>query len=113
MQQRSFILTAGALALTVILAPTSSFARDEEAIRQGEKPTSQHGVQGSHDAGMAKMPTTAAEFVQHAAAAGMAEVALGKMALAKATDTDVKEFAQKMVDDHSKANAELTSLAKS
>lgn len=110
---RYFILTAGAVALAVVTAPTRTFARDDESIRQGEKPSAQHGVQGTQDAGMAKMPTTAAAFAQHAGQAGLAEVALGKLAATKASDTDVREFAQKMVDDHSKANAELASLAKS
>lgn len=62
---------------------------------------------------MAKMPTTAREFVTHAGQDGMAEVALGKIAVERAQDADVKQFAQKMVDDHSKANQELTSLARS
>ncbi|MEO7436373.1 MAG: DUF4142 domain-containing protein [Candidatus Binatia bacterium] len=108
------IVTASALALAVIAATTPSFARDEQSIRQGAEPSAKHGVQGAHDAGMGKtLPTGAQDFVEHAAEGGMAEVALGKLAVSKATDQDVKEFAQKMVDDHSKANAELTSLAKS
>ena len=41
----------------------------------------------------------------------MAEVALGNLAKDKASDPDVKKFAQKMVDDHSKANVELKKLA--
>jgi len=110
----SSIVTAGALALAVLGASTPSFARDDQAIRQGEEPSVRHGVQGAHDAGMGKtLPTGAKDFVEHAAEGGLAEVALGKIATAKATDEDVKQFAQRMVDDHSKANAELMSLAQS
>ena len=50
-------------------------------------------------------------FAMKAAQANMAEVELGKLALQKAMSDDVKKFAQMMVDDHSKANGELTSLA--
>lgn len=51
------------------------------------------------------------KFVKDAAAGGMEEVELGKMAVAKASSPDVKSFGQKMVDDHSKANDQLSQLA--
>jgi len=44
---------------------------------------------------------------------GMAEVDLGKLAADKASNSDVKQFAQRMVDDHGKANDELKSWASS
>lgn len=50
-------------------------------------------------------------FMNTAAAGGMAEVKLGKMAEQKAQNADVKAFAQKMVEDHSKAGDELKQLA--
>lgn len=51
------------------------------------------------------------EFAKEAANGGLAEVALGKLAIEKATDAKVKEFAQMMVTDHTKANDELKALA--
>jgi putative membrane protein len=42
----------------------------------------------------------------------MAEVALGKLASEKATNAQVKEFAQMMITDHTKVNDELTAIAK-
>jgi putative membrane protein len=53
------------------------------------------------------------KFVKQAALGGETEVALGKLAADKATNADVKAFGQKMVDDHGKANDELTKLAQS
>jgi putative membrane protein len=41
----------------------------------------------------------------------MEEVQLGQLAAQKATDPDVKNFGQKMVDDHSKANDQLKQVA--
>ena len=41
----------------------------------------------------------------------MAEVELGQLAVHKASRDDVKQFGQRMVDDHSKANDKLKELA--
>ncbi|WP_231491383.1 DUF4142 domain-containing protein [Pedobacter sp. Leaf170] len=51
------------------------------------------------------------KFATTAAAGGMAEVEMGKMALEKSTNAQVKEFATMMVEDHGKANTELMSIA--
>ena len=51
-------------------------------------------------------------FAAKAAVGGMAEVALGKMAASKSTDSKIKDFGNMMVTDHGKANAELMSIAK-
>jgi len=50
-------------------------------------------------------------FMNDAAPGGMAEVELGKLAASKAQNDEVKAFAQKMVEDHSKAGEELKQLA--
>lgn len=58
-----------------------------------------------------KMSATDSKFIKEAAVGGMEEVTLGQLAAQKATDPDVKNFGQKMVDDHSKANDQLKQLA--
>lgn len=50
-------------------------------------------------------------FWMNAAQSGMAEVELGRLAAQKATNAEVKKFAQMMVADHTKANDELKALA--
>jgi putative membrane protein len=54
-----------------------------------------------------------AQFAVAAANGGMAEVELGQLAQQKAVNSKVKDFGAMMVADHSKANAEMVSLAKS
>ena len=51
------------------------------------------------------------KFMMEAAMAGMEEVELGRAAATRASSDAVKQFAQRMVDDHSKANDELMQLA--
>lgn len=50
-------------------------------------------------------------FLKEAAEGGMNEVKLGEIAKEKATNQRVKKFAQRMVDDHSKVNDEVRTLA--
>ncbi len=50
-------------------------------------------------------------FIKDAAEEGMAEVELGRLAQLKGSSDDVKQFGQRMVDDHGKANDKLKELA--
>jgi len=50
-------------------------------------------------------------FANKAAAGGMAEVKLGQLAKEKASSQKVKDFGQRMIDDHTKANDELKDIA--
>lgn len=52
-----------------------------------------------------------ADFAVEAADASLAEIELGKLAMEKATDERLKDFAQRMVSDHQKANNELSTIA--
>ncbi len=51
------------------------------------------------------------KFVKEAALGGMTEVELGKLASQKGASDGVKQFGQKMVDDHTKANDQLKEVA--
>lgn len=61
--------------------------------------------------GTSQLSAADQSFVKKAAAGGMAEVELGKLATEKASNDDVKKFGQRMVDDHGKANDQLKQLA--
>ncbi len=51
------------------------------------------------------------KFAVAAASGGMMEVQASKLALANSSSSDVKKFAQTMIDDHTKANDELATTA--
>jgi len=58
-----------------------------------------------------RTPPAPSVFVKKAALDGMTEVEAGKVALAKSQDPAIRNFAERMVKDHGKANTELESLA--
>lgn len=51
------------------------------------------------------------EFVTKASQSDMAEIATSTMAKSQATDKGVREFAAKMIEDHTKTSMELKALA--
>jgi putative membrane protein len=59
------------------------------------------------------LPSSDADFVQKAAIGGMAEVEMGNLANQRAASDDVKQFGQRMVQDHTKINQDLQRLASS
>ncbi len=88
--RQSLIAATVALALSAAVAPSSFAAQKKHAAKKGAGDSM---------------------FVTNAAKGGMAEVELGKMATEKASSDQVKQFGQRMVDDHSKANDELKGIA--
>jgi len=55
-------------------------------------------------------PVTDADFVMQASATDLAEINLGRIAAKQATNAEVKQFAQRMVNDHSKASTEMLAV---
>ncbi len=51
-----------------------------------------------------------ARFVDKASMDGQAEIAAGKIAMTRAQNEQVKKFGARMVEDHTKANNELTTI---
>jgi len=75
--------------------------RDLQNQRQAQTP----GLQGGHAS------TQTSTFLTDAAKSGVKEVKIGKMALEKAQNPAVKQFAQTVVNDHSRVNQQLLQLA--
>ncbi len=71
------------------------------------------GGQNSNQSGGAAMAVSSADrkFATMAAMDGMTEVELGRLAAERGSSDAVKQFGQRMVDDHSKANDELKQWA--
>ena len=72
----------------------------------------QAGSDQKMDSGSNKMMKSPdAAFAMKAGQGGMAEVQLGQLAAQKGTSEQVKTFGQHMIDDHTKANDQLKSIA--
>lgn len=114
--------------LMILMLATLAFAQSDTQVSPSKPDKSQDSIKKSdkhddHSMSDAKSNTSVQsapasalssddrKFIMDAAHGGMLEVQLGRTAVDKATNPDVKQFAQRMVDDHSKANAELAQLA--
>jgi putative membrane protein len=69
----------------------------------------QQAQQGA--AGMNTGPAVDKSFVKKALEGNIAEVEMGKLALQKSNDDQVKQFAQRMIDDHGKMQEQLKPVA--
>jgi putative membrane protein len=96
-------LFVGAAVLAMSAAP--ALAQTSSSTAKPAQKTTAAGANTGAKAGSDQ------HFVMEAAKGGLAEVELGKLAKDKASSDQVKQFAQRMVDDHSKANDELKSIA--
>jgi len=94
---------------TVMLLTTAVAVGTAEA--QGPTTSSATTVLASHPG--AKLPHADADFLQEAARHGHAEIEGSQLALSKAGSSEVKAFAQKMVEEHTRSGEELKALAAS
>lgn len=68
------------------------------------------GASSSMETG-SKLSAGDQRFIKEAAEGGMAEVEFGKLAVQKGYSDDVKQFGQRMIDDHSKSNLKRVASA--
>lgn len=88
-------------------ANTEPRTQNRNANKSGNRNTG--GATGSQ----VSMSSQDRDFVMDAAIGGLLEVELGRVAAQRGTSEAVKQFGQRMVDDHSAANQELMSVASS
>jgi len=58
-----------------------------------------------------KMAVSDSLFAAAAASGGLAELTLSELGLQRATDPELKQFSQRMIDEHTRMNNELIQLA--
>jgi len=111
-QFRSIATIAG----VALMATVAAAQQSGSGTSQGTTPRSGGaGTTSSSSASSAQKTTLSSadeKFVKEAAEGGQAEVELGRLAAMKASNPEVKQFGQRMVDDHSKANMQLLDIAR-
>jgi putative membrane protein len=127
------ILVHGAAVLALSAAPLFAQSNQTQGGTQqpgsatdqtGSRPGSTHGSQAGEQTRSRSEARTGAQsdtnrnasaaderFMMDVARGSLAEVELGKLASEKASDPKVKEFGQRMQQDHTKASDELKALA--
>ena len=101
----TLMLAACALAALVAATAAPSGAQNTNSGTT----TANDNMHAGHGASM----TADHKFAMAAAMGGMMEVELGRLAAEKGASDEVRQFGQRMVDDHTKANEELMQLASS
>lgn len=102
--------------LFFIAALTTSSLAAATAFSSAQSSGSQQAPSQGQDQGQGKgqgavLDNADRKFLNEAAASGLAEVKLGQLAVKQAANEDVKKFGQRMIDDHTRMNSDLTKLA--
>jgi putative membrane protein len=101
------------LAAAAVLAATPALAQSSMS-----PPSSSSMSHGAADAakgaanGVMKLDPNSARFIHTAGIANTFEIQSSQLALQKSSNADVKQFAQQMIDDHTKAGAKLAGITK-
>lgn len=97
-----------ALAQSDPMAPPASATQPNQPR---QVPPSATSMQDSNTGGDTVQRMRDQMFLRKAAEGGIAEVQLGKLAAEKGASEDVRTFGQKMVDDHTKLNDQMSAIA--
>ena len=103
--RRAGLLSVAVAAITIVISGCSK--------TEGTKPPSSEqpaGRSGAVGTGGAGANLSDEDFVRDVALKNLAAVELSRIALGKATNPDIKSFAQRMMDDHGAAGRNLKSV---
>ena len=105
-----------AMALSPLAASAQSDAATKEKAAQSQTTDPVESKTGELNqakaGGSVKLTAKETEFVQMAGSGNAGEIRFAELALKNAQSQDVKDYAQMMITDHSKANDELSQVAK-
>ena len=101
MKSRLKIITMAAVAAVMMTMQMSASAQGQMSA----------GKSQDMNRGSMKMSSADQKFMMMAATGGMAEVEMARLALQRSANESVKQFAQKMIDDHTAAGEELKQVA--
>ena len=104
-------LQRGASALLLSLIAAAAMAQTGSPSTSGDRAATRQDSATTH--GAPSVARADKSFLEDAAQINLAEIRASNIALEKATNAEVKSYAQMMVDGHKKATEELRTLAQS
>lgn len=114
MKTKNSIVISGVSLVLILSGCTSTSVNSNNTTNQSGNRSSRNTSANSNATPIATQspaPTTGSDFFKDASIGGMAEVEFSKEILKTTKDAEIKKFAEMMIADHGKANAELKSLA--
>lgn len=106
---KTTMIVLSTIALTAVTAACAPTSRDQAT--NPDQPNADLQSDQNVAQSRSTVSTLDQQFANQAAEAGLAEVQLGQLAVQRASSSEVKEYAQEMVQDHTQANNELQQLA--
>jgi uncharacterized surface protein with fasciclin (FAS1) repeats/predicted outer membrane protein len=98
-------------AIDMVLMPKMMMDKMSMNSGMGQDMNSQTSMGSGMNRKMMKMSSADQKFMMMAAMGGMAEIEMARLALQKSASDSVKQYAQKMIDDHTMVGDELRQLA--
>ncbi len=103
------VLLCGSMALAQAGPPSGAGSPSQSPSQTNPSMDSQQQLNGMN--GAAQNTAMDKMFVKKALQGGMAEVQLGQLTLQKSNNDQVKQFAQRMIDDHTKLGEQMKPVA--
>lgn len=108
MRKTLFTMSAAAALVGLLSSPAGAQVDNEDKPRTDTPATSSSQDQPAQQPSQSRSDR---KFIDKAVNDGLAEVKLGQLASEKASNPEVKQFAQRLVQDHTKANTQLKQIA--
>jgi putative membrane protein len=106
--QKLKIIIFGTVILVLILLRAYSVSQENKSLSSSNEPVASQSLLFQQSNG--QIENLERLFVIDVFQGGMAEIQFGKQALQKSTNPKIKEFAQHMIEQHTKAHKELLQL---
>lgn len=100
-----------ALSIAAALFAAGASQAQAQAVTQGTAPAAAAAAPAAPASTTSKLDRSDRKVLEMMAEANIAEINAGKLALSKASNPEVKAYAQRMVDEHTKSLAEVQALA--
>jgi len=97
--------------IAAVAVPATTFAQEQPTNPRTPNAPADRAASRTPDNRTPAKPVTAQSFASQAAIIGKAEIELGQIALRNSKDESVKNYAQRMIQDHTAADKKLQSIA--